>query len=148
MARGSTDRCCLFTSPLSTPNFNKTSHRPPHTPNSFTFKRVQTPLTQSPSRVQTQITHSLSRAQARFAPQGFWPSCPQAPAPYPIPGSYLTPSRVYGFILHIFQDTTRPSMCSYHVRCTIHWRFSSSFRSMIIMMLAPCTQEVGRSVRS
>jgi len=78
-----------FPSPLSTPIFNKTSHPPPHTPNSFTFKRVQTPLTQSPSRVQTQITHSLSRVQTRFAPQGFWPSCPQALAPYPIPGSVV-----------------------------------------------------------
>ena len=55
---------------------------------------VQDRLPQSLSRVQTQIPHSLSRAQARFAPQGFWPSCPQALAPYPIPGSYLTPSRI------------------------------------------------------
>ena len=53
-----------FTSPPSTPIFDKTSHPPPHTPNSFTFKRVKTPLTQSLSRVQTRITHSLSRAQA------------------------------------------------------------------------------------
>ena len=103
-----------FTSPLSTPIFYKTSHRPPHTPNSFTFTRFQTPLTQSPSRVQNQIPDSLSRAQARFAPQGFWSSGPRAFShpgfcglilyivDYPILGSYLTPSRAFGFILHIF----------------------------------------------
>jgi len=79
-----------FTSPLSTPIYNKTSHQPPHTPNLFTFKRVQTPLTQSTSRVQTQITYSLSRTQAQFMPQGFWPSYPQALAPYPIPGTVCT----------------------------------------------------------
>ena len=92
----------FFTPSLSTPIFNTTSHRPPHTPNSFTFKRVQTPLTQSPSRVHTRMSHSLSRAQARFASQDFWPSFPQGLAPYPIPGSYLTPSRVFGLISHIF----------------------------------------------
>jgi len=75
-----------FTSPPSTQIFDKTSHPPPHTPNSFAFRRVQTPLTQSSSRVQTQINHSFSRAQARFAPQGFWPSYPQTLA--------LPPSRV------------------------------------------------------
>ena len=78
-----------FASLPSTPIFNKTSHPPPHMPNSFTFKRVQTPLTQSSSRVQTQISNSLSRAQARFAPQGFWPSYPQTLAPSPIPGSVV-----------------------------------------------------------
>jgi len=116
-----------FTSPPSTPIFDKTSHPPPHTPNSFTFKRVQTPLTQLPSRVQAQITNSLSRVQARFAPQVFWSSGPRAFSHpgfcglilhivhYPIPGLYLTPSRIFGFTLHIFSDTTRPSICSYHV---------------------------------
>jgi len=78
-----------FTSPSSTPIFDKTSHLPPHTPNPFTFKRVQTPLTQSPSRVQTQITNSLLRVQTRFAPQGLWPSYPQNLAPSPIPGSVV-----------------------------------------------------------
>jgi len=76
-----------FTSPPSTPIFDKTSHPPPHTPNSFTFKRVQTPLSQSPSRVQTRINNSLSRAQVRFVPQGFWSSYPQTLAPSPILGS-------------------------------------------------------------
>jgi len=120
-----------FTSLPSTPIFDKTSHLPGHTPNSFTFQRVETPLTQSPSRVQTQTTNSLSRAQVRFAPQGFWSSGPRAFSHpgfcglilyivhYPIPGLYLTPSRIFGFTLQILSDTTQPRICSYHVRGSI-----------------------------
>ena len=112
-----------FTSPPSTPIFDKTSHPPPHTPNSFTFKRVQTPLTQLPSRVQAQITNSLSRVQARFAPQVFWSSGPRAFSHpgfcglilhivhYPIPGLYLTPSRIFGFtITYLFRYNTTQHM--------------------------------------
>ena len=108
----------------STPIFDNTSHPPPHRPNSFTFKRVQTPLTRSPSRVQTQITNSLPRGQTWFARQGFWCSGPRAFSHpgfcglilhivyYPILGLYLTPSRIFGLTLHIFSDTTRPSICT------------------------------------
>jgi len=127
-----------FTSPLSTPIFHKTIHLPQHTPNSFTFKRVKTRLTQSLSRVQTQITHSLSRVQARLAPQGFWPSCPQALASFPIPGSMVDTtyrdlphpgfvpypkSGLWFYITylnhHHHEETKRPSVCSRHVRGAI-----------------------------
>jgi len=106
-----------FTSPLSTPIYNKTSHQPPHTPNLFTFKRVQTPLTQSTSRVQTQITYSLSRTQVRFMPQGFWPSYPQALAPYPILGLWfcITYLLRYNTTQHVFLPCAgfNPPDCSF-----------------------------------
>ena len=132
VAKAILDECC------------QASGRPTHSPS----KEFQTPLTQSPSRVQTQITNSLSRALARFAPQGFWSSGPRAFSHpgfcglilhivhYPIPGLYLTPSRIFGFTLHIFSDTTRPSICSYHVHGSILRIFFSFFFFFFFRRLA------------
>ena len=131
MARGSTNHfrlvLCYHPHQSSTRPHTLLRTRSTHSPS----KEFRFPPTQSPSRVQTQITNSLSRAQARFAPQGFWSSGPRAFSHpgfcglmlhivhYHIPGLYLTPYWIFGFTLHIFSDTTRPSICSYHVRGSI-----------------------------
>ena len=146
MARGSTDHFRLLLH--RHPHQSRLDLTPASTHAQLTFKRVQTPLTQSPSRVQTQITNSLSRPQVRFAPQGLVlrPSCllpsqvlwfDTTYCALPHPGFVPYPIWDLWFYITYLSDTTRPSICSYYVRGSILRIFFPFFPSFFPVTLRP-----------
>jgi len=116
LTRSSTDRFCLLL------------RRYPHQSSTRPHTGLHTRSTHSNSKESRLHSHNhlqeftlkffihfQQRAQARFAPQGFWPSCPQALAPYPIPGSYLTPS----LVLHYISFQTQHDPVCFLIMCGV-----------------------------